>query len=293
MKYYHVITQSYKGKNVFPTEEDCLVYLQLVKAACHQYDVAWISYAVMPTHTHLILAVDQNAVARLTKARHKITCGYVAYARKKFPELCAGDNRIFCRKNTAKVLQTAYDVKTCICYLHRNPLNKALETTIGETVRSSYCAMLSLLEPENQENPFLRFIELREIRDGLALEDACRFFGRNRNEQRQVFLSSHATALQEGLPTATVGMDQALVQKAESILQNTFLQVHAFGGKPFDAENRQAFLYWINRRGNVYRTSIILQLHDNLSLSTRDIATLLNTSSTTVKRIISRYRNDC
>lgn len=295
MEFYHVITQSHYGKVIFPNEEDCIAYLQLVKDACRQYQIYWLAYAVMPTHTHLIFAVEAGGPAALTKARHKIACGYTAYARKKHPELCCRDRYIFQRQNKVELLQSAYSVKKCIRYLHLNPLQKGMEITPGATIRSSYQAVMSMLEPDNAQNPFLYYFDLQEIRSALALELVCRFFGKNRNEQYQEFLSFHTGSLQELPPPTKLpqkGMEnekQVEFQKAEVILEKYFSQTH-FRGKTFDANNRQAFLHWLNRRGNTHKTILVLRLAGSTSLSTREIAKLLNTSSTTVKRILEKTK---
>lgn len=295
MEYYHVITQSHYGKIIFPTEEDCVAYLQLVKEACEKYKIHWLAYAVMPTHTHLIFAIEEGGPARLTNARHKIACGYTAYARKAHPELCYKDTNIFMRKNKVNFLQSAYDVKKCIRYLHLNPLQKELENMPGKTIRSSYLAVLSLWEPENSENPFVYYFDLQEIRSALALELIGRFFGRNRNEQRQEFLSYHTGSLEESPSSAEPKKQQVPPQKqeefkkAEQIVEKYFSQTH-FRGKTFDTGNRQAFLHWLNRRGNTHKTILVLRLVGSTTLSTSEVAKLLNTSNTTVKRIVKKIK---
>lgn len=287
MEYYHVITQSYGGKNIFPTEADCLVYLQLVKGACQKYDVQWLAYAVMPTHTHLVVAVANGNVTHLKHMRYKVACGYAAYFRKVHPEICRGEKHIFHRKNQVKILQTPYDVKQEIRYAHLNPLRKNLETLPGQTIRSSYSAVLSFWEKDAPENPFNRFIELQEIRDALALEEVSRFFGRNRNEQKASFLSFHQAPLQEDLPLEKVTPDKLV--KAEELLRTYFAETYVFQGKDYNVGNRQAFLYWLNRRGNKRRTALVLQLRRQTAMRTHEIAIFLNTSDSTIKRILQKY----
>lgn len=289
MEYYHAITQSDDGKNIFPNTADCLVYLQLIKEACLQYNVKWLAYAVMPTHTHMVFAVEKGAKEQLTKARRKITCGYTAYIRRTYPALCAAEGeRVFKRRNTAKILQTPRDVKQAIRYLHLNPIEKELEKAVGQTIRSSYQAVLTIWEPENLKNPFNQFMEFQEIRDALALDVVCRLFDRNRNAQMQSFLSYHKEKQPEVLaasPTTQV-LTVEKMQVAENILKHHFLRLHSFQGKPFDAHNRQAFLQWVNRRGNKAKIFLVLQLSKDALLSVSEIAIFLNTSDTTVRRIL-------
>lgn len=294
MEYYHAITQSDDGKIIFSNEEDCLVYLQLTKAACQLYNVKWLAYAVMPTHTHMVFAVEKGAKEELTKARRKITYGYSAYLRRIHPEYCANGERPFKRRNKAKILQTQRDVKQAIRYLHLNPIEKELEKVVGQSIRSSYQAVLTVWDAENLKNPFNRFVEFQEIRDALALNIVCRIFDRNRNAQKQAFLAYHKekkpVVLEASASLQVLTAEK--MQVAEKILKHHFLRLHAFRGKPFDAPNRQAFLQWVNRRGNKAKVFLVLQLSKEALLSVSEIATFLNASDTTVRRILKENRTE-
>lgn len=311
MKYYHIITQSYYGKNILPEIEDCVAYLQLVAKAFQKYEILWLAYAIMPNHIHLAVAMptgnEEENKRILAKARRKIACGYTAYARKNHPELFSREKQIFQSRNQLKFLQTAYDVKQVIRYLNLNPLRKDLEKVPGQTVRSSHQAILSLWDPQDRQNPFNCFAELTQIRNALAAEEIFRLFGRNRNEQKQNYVAFHAQPLQESqsanppastsasisASTTTNGQTSASqqkaadLQKAEQILQWYFSQAYPFQGKIFTPENRQAFLRWLNRQNNIaHKRAVVMYINKRTSLSTREIAQVLNTSSTTVKRML-------
>lgn len=351
MKYYHIITQSYRGKNILPEIDDCVAYLQLTAKSFQHYQVLWLAYAVMPTHIHLCVAMpsDDDAENRLVlaKARRKIACGYTAYARKQHPEWFWWEARIFEKRNTLKFLQTPYDVRQLIRYIHLNPLRKELEDTPGETVRSSHQAILALWDSLDPQNPFNCFAELQKVRNAMAAETFFALFGRNRNEQKQRYLALLAQPLTDaqstqlnaqvnvrtgarvgapagapagalvgapagartdvcggtragarvgepGAPDATVdkARDKAAeFQKAEQVLRAYFSQHYNFKRKDFTPETRPAFLRWLNQPANIaHKRAVVTYIAQRTSLSSREIAEVINSSATTVKRMLKGTR---
>lgn len=310
MKYYHIITQSYRGKNILPEPEDCVAYLHLVAKSFQQYHVLWLGYAVMPNHIHLCAAMpsddEENNILILRKARRKISCGYIAHARKQHPELFFKETRIFEKYNQVKFLQTPYDVRNLIRYIHLNPLRKDLENVPGETIRCSHQAILSLCDPQDSQNPFNSFAELQRVRNSLAAEEFFRLFGRNRNEQKQNYLSllsqpltdeqtAQLNAQVQGQAKGQAGVaanaraagKEAELRKAEQVLRAYFSQHYAFQGREFTPESRKAFLRWLNRPKNIaHKRAVVTYIAKNTSLSSREIAGVLNIGSTTVKKII-------
>lgn len=323
MKYYHIITQSYRGKNILPEPEDCVAYLHLVAKSFQQYHVLWLGYAMMPNHIHLCAAMpsddEENNILILRKARRKVACGYIAHARKQHPELFFKEPRIFEKYNQVKFLQTPYDVRNLIRYIHLNPLRKDLENVPGETIRCSHQAILSLWEPQDSQNPFNCFAELQRVRNSLAAEEFFRLFGRNRNEQKQNYLSllsqpltdEQATQLnaqaqgqaqgqagvaanaRAGGKTSTRANAQTRLEKetelrkAEQVLRAYFSQHYAFQGKEFTTESRQAFLRWLNRpKNSAHKRAVVTYIAKRTSLSSREIAEVLNVGWSTVKNIL-------
>lgn len=276
MEYYHVITQSYAGKTIIRDDEDCLFYLQTVKKAFQKYGIRWLAYAAMPTHTHLGVYGD---LENLAKARRNISYTYGVYVRKKYPEL----HRVFEEKNQVKLLQKQFDVKKLIRYANLNPMEKQLESVVGESIRSSYSAILARWNPKDLKNPYNRYVELQEIRDAIAIEDVNWAFGRNINEQKQEFFNFHA-AFDAAKHNENVANPR--VQNAEKILEDCFYSIHSFRGKKFDDKGRQGFLFWLNRRGNPAKTKIVLMLAEEAQLKANEIAVFLNAGETTVRRIL-------
>lgn len=287
MTYYHVITQSHRGKIIFRDEADCLFYLCTVIKACEKYGLFWLAYAVMPTHSHLLLGGD---LPNITKARRKISYTYSVYARKKYPELCLGSRQIIGSKNKVKWLQTSYDIKNVIRYIHLNPIRQQQETTLGESIRGSYGAVLALLEPQDTQNPFNRFFELQEIRDALAFSLLCQFFGKSHNAQKQAFLTFHQNATPSADSPVPLPFTDEKLKIADAIVYAHFCKVRYYDGKPFDAKNRQEFLLSLSRRNNPHKVPLIYQLSQKANLSSREIADLLHIGHSTVKDILRKTK---
>lgn len=285
MTYYHVITQSHRGKMIFRDEADCLFYLRTVKKACEQYQLVWLAYAVMPTHTHLLWGGD---LPNITKARRKISYTYSVYARKKYPELCSGSRQIIGAKNNVKWLQTPYDIKNVIRYIHFNPIRQQLEMTLGESIRGSYSAICALLEPQNSQNPFNYFFELQEIRDALAFELLCQFFGKSHNAQKQAFFTFHQNAAPSEDTTPPAHISEENSKRADAIVYAHFCKTRYYKGKPFDTRNRQEFLLTLSRRSNPHKVPLVCQLSQEAHLSAREIADFLHIGHSTVKDILRK-----
>lgn len=197
---FHVMFKGYGDKTVFHREEDYLIYLRLVKRACEKYQVGWLAYALMSNHIHLVLCTSRET---LRYVRYNITCGYAAYYRRAYPDSRAPGEPVFRSHNATKWLQANNDLKQVIRYVHRNLIEKGLEASLGENVRSSYSAFLSARMPEDTDNPFYACAELREIRDALNVDAVFRVFGKNRSEQLQNFIALHRIAAPNDSNAAT------------------------------------------------------------------------------------------
>lgn len=285
MKYYHVITRAHGEKTIFKDDADCLFYLHAVKDACKKYEIRWLAYAVMPTHTHLLWGGD---LENITKARRKISYSYAVYARKKYPNLFSVQKKVIRAKNKVKWLQTNYDIKNEMRYIHLNPIEKNLETTLGASIRGSYNAVLSFWEPDNTQNPFNYFFALQEIRDALSTQSICRIFGNNSNAQKQFFLSFHQekrSIKEESRPAFTGSL-----KIADDIVHDFFCKSRYYGKKTFDAKNREDFLLSLNRRNNPFKTPLICRISQETHLSTRAIADFLHIGHSTVKDILRKAK---
>lgn len=283
MKYYHVITRAHGEKTIFKDDADCLFYLRAVKDACEKYEIRWLAYAVMPTHTHLLWGGN---LENITKARRKISYSYSIYIRKKYPELFCVQKKVIRAKNKVKWLQTNYDIKNEMRYIHLNPIEKNLETTLGASLRGSYNAVLSFWEPNNTQNPFNYFFALQEIRDALSTQAICRIFGNNSNAQKQFFLSFHQEKLavkEDSLPVLT-----GELKTAEKIVYEFFCKSRYYGTKTFDARNREDFLLSLSRRNNPIKALLICRISQETNLSTRAIADFLHIGHSTVKDILRK-----
>ena len=276
MEYYHMIIQSHAGKNILRDEDDCVFFLQTTKRAFEKYNIRWLAYAVMPTHIHV---GAYGELSLLKKARHNICYTYGVFARKKYPEFATGRRLVFKEENEMKFLQTNYDMKRVIRYAHQNPIKKNLETKIGESIRSSYSAVLARWNPKDMQNPFNRYVELQAIRDAISVEDVSRVFGRNINEQKQEYFAFHEIYDEEVCQAKNL-------EGAETILKEFFNTIHAFREKNFDAKGRKAFLTWLSGRGNPWKATIVLRLATELGMAAGEIASFLALGETTVRRIL-------
>lgn len=289
MQNFHVMFKSHDNKKIFHREEDCLVYLQLVKRACEKYGMRWLVYAIMSNHIHLVLCGNGED---LPHVRYNISSGYAAYYRRTYPCYCAPGKPVFRSHNATKWLQANNDLKQVIRYVNRNLIEKSLEDKLGDSPRGSYRAILSARLPEDGENPFYTCDALREIQDALDADAVFRAFGKNHKEQLQNFIAFHKVASKDPQDdrksTATV-ISQEL-QKAEEILQTYYCSNYLYRNKPYDAQTRQAFLDWVGRRGNPTKVQLIRDVANSTSLTSRQIADFLKVGRTTVQEALKSQK---
>lgn len=279
-QYFHVIFKSYGGKYIFHCQEDYLTYLQMVARACKKYQVRWLAYALMSNHIHLVFCCES---AVLRDVRYNISSGYAAYYRHTYPQYSAPGEPVFRPRNTTKWLQANNDLKQALRYVHRNLIEKGMETSLGDNPRTSYHLLLSSRMSVSLYDEFL------EVRDALAADVVFRAFGKNREEQLQNFIAFHQFS-GEYTPEPLRKTPTCDLKRAEEILQQFFSRRYTFASKTYTPKNRQVFLQWLGGRGNTMKVELVLQLSAETTLSSRQIAEFLHVGATTVKAIIRKHK---
>lgn len=291
MQYFHVIFKSRNDKTIFHKEADYVIYLQQVKRACEKYAVAWLAYAIMSNHIHLVLCGDQDKLPHL---RYNISSGYAAYYRRSYPCYSAPGEPVFCSHNTTKWLQANNDLRQGIRYVNRNPIEKALECELGDSICSSYSALLAARRPDDQNNPFNLYEELREIRDALNADMVFRAFGKNHSEQWQHFIAFHKISAPDISVSKNASQQQKQLdvdwQRAELILKQHFSTRYSYSKKEYNEKNRQEFLGWLGKRGNPAKANLVHRLLAETQLSCRQIAAFLQLGHSTVQNIINQVK---
>ncbi|MDQ3069578.1 MAG: transposase [Acidobacteriota bacterium] len=70
-EYYHVINRGSVRARIFHTDDDYQIFVQLLAAAVDRFELALLSYCVMPNHWHLI--VKPRDQVHLSKSLHWLT----------------------------------------------------------------------------------------------------------------------------------------------------------------------------------------------------------------------------
>ena len=253
-----------------------MAYLHMVARACEKYAVCWLAYALMSNHIHLVLRCESSA---LRDVRYNISSGYAAYYRRTYPQYSAPGEPVFRSHNTTKWLQAGNDLRQALRYVHRNLIEKGMESSLGENPRTSYRLLLSTRMSVSLYDEFLG------IRDALEADLVFRAFGKNREEQLQNFIAFHKGSGETAVAMPAIA-DELCV--AETILRQCFSRRYTFSAREYNDKNRQAFLSWLGGRGNTLKEELVLQLAAETSLSGRQIAEFLQLGETTVKKILRR-----
>jgi len=77
---YHIINRGNNREPIFIDEEDHLLYLQLLKRYCEEFNVLLYAYVLMPNHLHLLLETPSGNIADFMKSLN--TCYTMRFNRK-------------------------------------------------------------------------------------------------------------------------------------------------------------------------------------------------------------------
>jgi len=77
---YHIINRGNNRESIFIDEEDHLLYLQLLKRYCEEFNVLLYAYVLMPNHLHLLLETPSGNIADFMRSLN--TCYTMRFNRR-------------------------------------------------------------------------------------------------------------------------------------------------------------------------------------------------------------------
>lgn len=107
-------------------------YKELLKKYSLEYKINIISYCIMNNHVHLLVYVDD--VNNLSKFMHRINTIYASYYNRE-------NNRVgyvFRNRYQVQTIKDEMHLKTCIVYIHNNPVKAGIVRKCNEYNYSSF-----------------------------------------------------------------------------------------------------------------------------------------------------------
>lgn len=122
---YHVVIKGADRQSLFEESKDYKKYLEILKEYKEQCQFELFAYCLMSNHVHLLLKVSSMPLENIFR---RINTYYAGWFNAKYSRTGhLQDDRYF-----SEPVETKEYLWNVIRYIHYNPLNAGLESTLGE-----------------------------------------------------------------------------------------------------------------------------------------------------------------
>lgn len=148
---YHITARGNRKHAIFHENKDYWKYLNLLENAQKNHSFTLHSYCLMPNHIHLQLETSDTSTSILMK---EIQMNFAIYYNKKYDYV----GHVFQDRYHAKLIESEVYFLMVNRYIHRNPLEGNIVTTLKNYPWSSYPSYLtSHNSPLISKNKTLQF----------------------------------------------------------------------------------------------------------------------------------------
>ena len=129
--FYHVLSRGNGGQNIFLSDKDRHIFLDLVQDFSERFNIEVYTYVLMGTHYHLLLKTPD---ANLSKGMQWFGTTYT----RRFNLLNAKSGHLFQGRFKSILVENDAYLLRLSCYIHRNPLRAGIVDRLAEYKWSSY-----------------------------------------------------------------------------------------------------------------------------------------------------------
>lgn len=129
---HHVIQRGNDRQLIFRDNDDYLAFLEWLRDAAKQFNVAIHAYVLMPNHLHLLASPSEPT--GLARTMQWIGRQYVPYFNRKYSRV----GTLWQGRYKATVIDSEQYFMTCSRYIELNPVRAGLAADPGEYPWSSY-----------------------------------------------------------------------------------------------------------------------------------------------------------
>jgi putative transposase len=285
---YHVLSRGNGGQAIFRSDDDRLLFLDLLEELVDRFNIEVHAYVLMSNHYHLLLKTHD---ANLSKGMQWFGTSYT----RKFNLKHHIGGHLFQGRFKSIIVESDTYLLRLSCYIHRNPLRAGIVERLADYPWSSYRfyaykkkspawlttkTILNQLFGENLHKSYRIKVQQYSDEQGKVWEDVKHGFiygsqdfvldlkSRFAGDKKDVELPQHNRLLRAGEP-------QLLLKSASDVLG--FNLESARSAKkitPGEKENRDMLIYLI------WKTC---------HLSNQDIGSLLGVTYSTVSKVISAF----
>jgi putative transposase len=117
--WYHVMNRGRRGEEIFTTDEDRSIFVDLLKESVEQWNVKIAAYCLLSNHYHLLI---QTPDANISRCMRHVNGVYT----QRFNREHTSDGQLFRGRYKAILIDADSYLLGVLRYIHRNPLRAGL-----------------------------------------------------------------------------------------------------------------------------------------------------------------------
>lgn len=178
--FYHVLNRGNRRENIFLSDEDFDLFLEVVRETHEKFAIRVLSYCLMHNHYHLLIHTPRP---NLQKAMAHLGSIYT----RRFNRLHKTDGHLFRGRYKAILVQEEDYLRNLIRYIHSNPLKAGIALNLSGWPYSSHRFYLNL-----ERNPAPSFLDLKGALKLFSdsIETYLEFMGSGVDPQTERFYST-------------------------------------------------------------------------------------------------------
>lgn len=140
---YHIMLRGVNRQEIFHDDEDCLVFLGILRRYKVKSEINVYSWCLMNNHIHLLLKEGNESISATMK---RIAVSFVLYYNEKY----GTSGHLFQDRFKSENIESRKSYLTVLRYIHQNPVKAGLTKTVVEWRWSSCRFYYDAREGEGQ-----------------------------------------------------------------------------------------------------------------------------------------------
>ena len=130
--FHHIMSQGINKEYIFDNDKLKKMYIDLIKEKSEKNNVKLMAYCIMDNHVHMLINVDK--IEEMCKFMQQINTAYAKFYNKQFDRV----GYVFRNRYLSKTILDEGQLKRCIVYIHKNPVEAKIVEHERDYIFSSF-----------------------------------------------------------------------------------------------------------------------------------------------------------
>ena len=130
--FHHIMSQGINKEYIFDNDKLKKMYIDLIKEKSEKNNVKIMAYCIMDNHVHMLINVDK--IEEMCKFMQQINTAYAKFYNKEFDRV----GYVFRNRYLSKAILDEGQLKRCIVYIHKNPVEAKIVEHERDYIFSSF-----------------------------------------------------------------------------------------------------------------------------------------------------------